>query len=134
MPFFSPKKEEKTRLFRALSSLLVQRYNIFRRNPNRVNTSQHSLRPQFAAICSRRGLRGVILRGAHEKCWQASAQGWEVAEGRVAWGYFFSRYSTCCFPTQNVSSTLVRYAHLPQAMRSLGLQSVRGKSSAAPPL
>ena len=64
IPFFRPKKEEKTRLFRALSSLLVQIYNIFRRNPNRLNISQHSLRLQFAAICSRRGLACVILRGA----------------------------------------------------------------------
>ena len=64
MPFFGAKKEEKTRLFRAISSSLVQRYNIFRRNPNCVNTSQHFLRLQFAAICSRRGLACVILRGA----------------------------------------------------------------------
>ena len=63
MPFFRPKKEEKTRLFRALSSSLVQRYNIFRRNPNRVNTSQHSINHPFAAICSRRGLARIILRG-----------------------------------------------------------------------
>ena len=63
-PFFGPKKEEKTRLFRALSSSLIQIYNIFRRNPNRLNISQHSLRLQFAAICSRRGLACVILRGA----------------------------------------------------------------------
>ena len=62
-PFFWPKKEEKTRLFRALSSSLVQRYNIFRRNPNCVNTSQHSINRPFAAICSRRGLACVILRG-----------------------------------------------------------------------
>ena len=27
-------------MFRAFSSLLVQRYNIFRRNPNRFNISQ----------------------------------------------------------------------------------------------
>ena len=40
MPFFGQKKRRKTRLFRALSSLLVQRYNIFRRKPNRFNISQ----------------------------------------------------------------------------------------------
>ena len=62
MPFFGPKKEEKTRLFRALSSSLVQRYNIFRRNPNYVNISQQSINSPFAAICSRRGLRCCILR------------------------------------------------------------------------
>ena len=43
MPFFGQKKEEKTRMFRALSTLLVQRYNIFHRNPNRVNISQQPL-------------------------------------------------------------------------------------------
>ena len=36
-----PKKEEKVPCFRALSSSLVQRYNIFPRNLNRVNISQH---------------------------------------------------------------------------------------------
>ena len=29
-------------MFRALSSFLGQRYNIFHRNPNRVNISQHA--------------------------------------------------------------------------------------------
>ena len=42
MPFFCPKKEEKTRCLWALSSSLIQRYNIFRRNPNRFNISQYS--------------------------------------------------------------------------------------------
>ena len=41
-PFFWPKKEEKTRCLWAVSFSLVQRYNIFRRNPNRFNISQHS--------------------------------------------------------------------------------------------
>ena len=40
-PLYWPKKEEKVPCFRALSSSLVQRYNIFPRNPNRVNISQH---------------------------------------------------------------------------------------------
>ena len=65
-PFLGPKKEEKTRLFRALSSSLVQRYNIFRRNPNCINISQQSTDCSFAAICSRRGLACVILREAHQ--------------------------------------------------------------------
>ena len=64
MPFFWPKKEEKTRCLWAFSSSLVQRYNIFRRNPNRVNSSQHFINSPFAAICSRRGLACCILRGA----------------------------------------------------------------------
>ena len=42
MPFFGAKKEEKTLYLWALSSSLVQRYNIFRQNPNRVNISQQS--------------------------------------------------------------------------------------------
>ena len=40
-PLYWAKKEEKVPCFRALSSSLVQRYNIFPRNPNRVNISQH---------------------------------------------------------------------------------------------
>ena len=43
IPFFGQKKEEKTRMFRASSSSLVQRYNISSRNPNRVNISQQPL-------------------------------------------------------------------------------------------
>ena len=35
------KKRGENPVFRALSSSLVQRYNIFPRNPNRVNISQH---------------------------------------------------------------------------------------------
>ena len=58
-----PKKRGENPLFRALSSSLIQRYNIFCRNPNLVNTSQHSTGCPFAAICSRRGLISVILRG-----------------------------------------------------------------------
>ena len=38
----------------------------FRRNPNRFNISQQPPDGSFAAICSRRGLACVILRGAHE--------------------------------------------------------------------
>ena len=63
MPFFCPKKEEKTRCLWAPSSSLTQRYNISRRNPNPVNISQHSINSQFAANCSRRGSRCIILRG-----------------------------------------------------------------------
>ena len=73
IPFFSPKKEEKTRLFRALASLLIQRYNIFRRNPNCFNISQQPNGASFAAICSRRGLARIILRGtwkAGVSCYQ----------------------------------------------------------------
>ena len=40
-PLYWAKKRGESPVFRALSSSLVQRYNIFPRNPNRVNISQH---------------------------------------------------------------------------------------------
>ena len=51
-------------MFAGLLLFAIQIYNIFPRNPNRVNTSQHSRDCLFAAICSSEGLKGVILRGA----------------------------------------------------------------------
>ena len=44
LPLYRPKKEEKAPVFRALSSSLVQRYNIFARNANRFNISQQSVK------------------------------------------------------------------------------------------
>ena len=40
-PLYGAKKRGENPVFRALSSSLVQRYNIFPRNPNCVNISQH---------------------------------------------------------------------------------------------
>ena len=57
-------------MFGALSSFLGQRYNNFRRNPNRVNISQQSSNWSFAAICSRRGFGCIILRGRGGVTWK----------------------------------------------------------------
>ena len=75
LPRFQPKKEEKTRLFRASSASLVQRYNISSRNPNRINISQHRLNHQFAAICSSEGRACIILRGAQGRLISTDAIG-----------------------------------------------------------
>ena len=57
-PFFS-KKKERTPVFKALSSFLGQRYNIFRRNPNRFNTSQHSSNANLQRFAADGGWDGV---------------------------------------------------------------------------
>ena len=65
-PFFWAKKEEKTRLFRAISSSLVQRYNIFRRNPNRFNISQHTSNVNLQRFAADGGWRVLYYEGAGE--------------------------------------------------------------------
>ena len=49
----------------AISSSLVQRYDMFRQNPNPGSISQHPHNCENAAICSSDPLAGVILRGVH---------------------------------------------------------------------
>ncbi|MDY2914390.1 MAG: hypothetical protein SOU18_00555, partial [Alloprevotella sp.] len=44
LPLYGAKKRGKNPVFRALSSSLVQRYNIFARNANRFNISQQSMK------------------------------------------------------------------------------------------
>ena len=63
MPFFGQKKRRKTRLFRALSSLLVQIYNIFRRNPNCFNISQHASKAHLQRFAADGGWRVVYYEG-----------------------------------------------------------------------
>ena len=66
IPFLGQKKEEKTRLFRALSSSLVQRYNIFRRNPNRFNISQHTSNVNLQRFAADGGWRVLYYEGEGE--------------------------------------------------------------------
>ena len=66
IPFFWTKKEEKTRLIRAFSSSLVQRYNIFRRNPNRVNISQHASNINLQRFAADGGRRVLYYEGEGE--------------------------------------------------------------------